>query len=86
MTTATATAPAGTAGRIVTVTTADGAVWTGVRKNATHGWVRTFPADHPHLPGFRDFGFSATAKGAAQQAARLGGPRVVVETFVITNS
>ena len=88
MTTATATVKAGNEGRIVTVTTGDGQVWSGVRKNATHGWVRTISADDAYIPGFRDFGFSATQHGAIKMAERLaarGASSTTIEVFEITD-
>jgi hypothetical protein len=86
MTTATATQAAGTPGRVVTVTTDDGQVWTGVRKNATHGFVRTVRADHPYNPGHRDFMFSATEQGAIKQAERIAANGwSIVEVFEIAD-
>jgi hypothetical protein len=86
MTTATATAAAGTPGRVVTVTTDDGQVWTGVRKNATHGFVSTVRADHPYAPGHRDFVFSATEQGAIKQAERIAANGwSIVEVFEIAD-
>ena len=82
MTTATANAPAGTEGRVVTVNTSDGDLWTGVRKNATHGVVMTIRPESENA-GHRVFAFSATEEGAAKQANKFAALGWIVETFTI---
>jgi hypothetical protein len=83
MTTATATAAAGTPGRVVTVTTDDGQVWSGVRKNATHGWTRAVSMDDDYIPGFRDYGFSASEDGAVKQAERIAAHSTSASTIEV---